>query len=127
MPATNHVIPLNIALLTVSDTRTRSEDSSGQYLEEQVIAAGHNLSERAICIDDIYQIRAKLSQWIAAPEIHAVITTGGTGFSGRDSTPEAISPLFDKDIEGFGELFRHISYTEIGTSTVHVKLAGQVF
>lgn len=121
MPATDHLIPLNIALLTVSDTRTLQEDSSGEYLQEQVIAAGHQLVERAICVDDIYQIRAKLSGWIANPEVHVVITTGGTGFSGRDSTPEAITPLLDKEIEGFGELFRHISYNEIGTSTVQSR------
>lgn len=125
MPASDAAIPLNIALLTVSDTRTLTEDTSGQYLEEQVLAAGHNLAAREICIDDVYQIRALISDWIANPEIHAIISTGGTGFSGRDSTPEAMSPLFDKEVEGFGELFRHLSYLEIGTSTLQSRsLAG---
>ena len=124
-PASDNAIPLNVALLTVSDTRSLEDDSSGTYLQEQIKSAGHSLADRQICKDDIYQIRAIVSQWILDPEIHSVISTGGTGFSGRDSTPEALSPLFDKKIEGFGELFRQLSYEEIGTSTVQSRaLAG---
>ncbi|MEQ8955540.1 MAG: molybdenum cofactor biosynthesis protein B [Porticoccaceae bacterium] len=118
-------IPLNIAILTVSDTRTLETDTSGDYLVEQAQAAGHQIIDRRICVDDIYIIRALISEWIANEKVHAVITTGGTGFSGRDSTPEALSPLFDKHIEGFGELFRQISFAEIGTSTIQSRaLAG---
>ncbi|MGV6807369.1 MAG: molybdenum cofactor biosynthesis protein B [bacterium] len=112
---------LNIAVLTVSDTRTPETDTSGQYLAEALAQEGHNLREGAIVKDDIYLIRAKISAWIADPDIHAVITTGGTGFSGRDSTPEAVEPLFDKTIEGFGELFRQLSYNEIGSSTIQSR------
>lgn len=117
--------PLSVAVLTVSDTRTTETDTSGDYLVEALEAAGHQRGERAIVRDDVYQIRAKLSAWIAAPDIHAVLITGGTGFSGRDSTPEAVRPLFDKDIDGFGEVFRALSYEEIGSSTVQSRaLAG---
>ena len=91
---------LNVAVLTVSDTRTHETDTSGQFLEESLLASGHQLADRAIVIDDIYQIRARLSSWIADTAVHAVLVTGGTGFSGRDSTPEAVLPLFDKTIEG---------------------------
>lgn len=123
--ATDVVQTLNIAILTVSDTRTEQNDTSGDYLAAAVQEAGHRVSARQIVIDDIYRIRAVLSQWIADPEINAVIITGGTGFSGRDSTPEAVSVLFDKTIEGFGELFRAISFDEIGTSTIQSRaLAG---
>jgi molybdenum cofactor biosynthesis protein B len=117
--------PLRIAVLTVSDTRTPENDSSGDYLAEALQAAGHQLADRRIVIDDIYQLRAVVSAWIADPTIDAIISTGGTGFSGRDSTPEALAPLFDKPIDGFGELFRHFSLAEIGTSTVQSRaLAG---
>lgn len=123
--ATGVAQALNIAILTVSDTRTEQNDTSGDYLAAAAQEAGHRVSARQIVIDDIYRIRAVLSQWIADSEINAVITTGGTGFSGRDSTPEAVSVLFDKSIEGFGELFRAISYDEIGTSTIQSRaLAG---
>ncbi|WP_432453018.1 MULTISPECIES: molybdenum cofactor biosynthesis protein B [unclassified Agarivorans] len=116
---------LNIAVLTVSDTRNEATDSSGQYLAEALQQAGHRLADKHIVIDDVYQIRAIVSQWIASSEIDCVISTGGTGFTARDNTPEAMSVLFDKDIEGFGELFRSISYQEIGTSTVQSRaLAG---
>lgn len=119
--------PLNIAVLTVSDTRTEANDTSGDYLSEALRAAGHQLAERKIVKDDIYQIRAVVSHWIADPAIHSVLITGGTGFSGRDSTPEAIAPLLDKTVEGFGELFRQISYEDIGTSTIQSRaLAGLV-
>ena len=109
---------VNIAVLTVSDTRTLDNDSSGAYLQQILQEEGHHLADRKIVIDDIYQMRAIVSAWIADPAVEVIITTGGTGFTGRDSTPEALAPLFDKHIEGFGELFRQLSYEEIGTSTV---------
>jgi len=112
---------LNIAVLTVSDTRNIETDKSGGYLISEVEAAGHQLAVRKIVIDDIYQIRAALSQWIADESIHSVIITGGTGFYGRDSTPEAITPLLDKTMPGFGELFRQVSYDEIGSSTIQSR------
>lgn len=117
--------PLSIAVLTVSDTRTVDNDTSGGYLIEALTAAGHKLADREVVPDDIYQLRAVVSGWIADPDIHAVLITGGTGFSGRDSTPEAITPLLDKHIDGFGELFRQLSWEEIGTSTIQSRaLAG---
>jgi molybdenum cofactor biosynthesis protein B len=117
--------PLNIAVLTVSDTRELATDTSGQYLSDVLTASGHTLAAREIVKDDIYQLRAVVSKWIASNDIQVVITTGGTGFSGRDSTPEALAPLFDKEVEGFGELFRHYSLLEIGTSTLQSRaLAG---
>ena len=123
--ATDTTTSLDIAILTVSDTRSARDDTSGDYLAAAAEAAGHRIGARQIVIDDIYRIRAVLSQWIAEPAIQAVVVTGGTGFSGRDSTPEAVSVLFDKHIEGFGELFRAISYEEIGTSTLQSRaLAG---
>ncbi len=112
---------LNVAVLTVSDTRTEDNDTSGAYLAESLAAAGHILSDKRIVIDDIYQIRAALSVWIADAGVDAVLVTGGTGFSGRDSTPEAVTPLFDKLIEGFGEVFRSLSYQEIGSSTIQSR------
>ncbi|MDG0980084.1 MAG: molybdenum cofactor biosynthesis protein B [Halieaceae bacterium] len=115
---------LGVSVLTISDTRTLETDTSGQYLVEQVKAAGHTLQDRFIVIDDVYQIRAKVSAWIADPEIQVILTTGGTGFSGRDSTPEALAPLFDKRIEGFGEVFRALSLQEIGSSTVQSRALG---
>jgi molybdenum cofactor biosynthesis protein B len=116
---------LNLAVLTVSDTRTLDDDASGQLLVDRITNAGHALADRAIVKDDVYAMRALLSQWIADDTIHGVITTGGTGFTARDSTPEAVTPLLDKHIEGFGELFRQLSYQEIGTSTVQSRaLAG---
>ncbi|MCV6605257.1 MAG: molybdenum cofactor biosynthesis protein B [Porticoccaceae bacterium] len=117
--------PLNIAVLTISDTRTPDTDTSGQLLADGIAESGHTLIDRDIVIDDVYKIRARLSQWIADENTHAVLMTGGTGFSGRDSTPEAVTPLFDKTVEGFGELFRQISLDQIGTSTVQSRaLAG---
>ena len=116
---------LNIAVLTISDTRGEDEDVSGRRLVEALTAAGHVNAEKAICRDDAYQIRAHLSRWIAAPEVDAVLSTGGTGITGRDGTPEAVRPLLDKEIEGFGEMFRVLSYEEIGTSTLQSRaLAG---
>ena len=116
---------LKIAVLTISDTRCFQTDSSGSWLQEAIENDGHELVDRKIVVDDIYQMRAIASNWIADEDIEVVITTGGTGFTGRDSTPEALAPIFDKHIEGFGELFRQLSYDEIGTSTVQSRcLAG---
>ena len=116
---------LNVAVLTVSDTRTADTDTSGAFLEDALRSAGHAVVDRQIVIDDIYQLRAVVSQWIADPGVEVVLTTGGTGFSGRDSTPEAVAPLFDKVIEGFGEVFRALSLDEIGSSTIQSRaLAG---
>jgi molybdenum cofactor biosynthesis protein B len=116
---------LKVAVLTVSDTRTQETDTSGAFLEEALRDAGHDIADRQIVIDDVYQLRAIVSQWIADPSVEVILTTGGTGFSGRDSTPEALAPLFDKAIDGFGEVFRALSLTEIGSSTVQSRaLAG---
>lgn len=118
-------IPLQIAVLTVSDTRTVETDTSGQYLAQALTGAGHQLADHQIVKDDIYQIRAIVSAWVASANVQSILITGGTGFSGRDSTPEAVSVLFDKTIDGFGELFRQFSVTEIGTSTLQSRaLAG---
>ena len=124
MSKSTKFIPLNIAVLTVSDTRTVDTDTSGGYLAEQVTLAGHHLSAHEIVIDDVYLMRAIVSTWVADDNIHVIITTGGTGFTGRDSTPEALIPLFDKQIDGFGELFRQLSYDDIGTSTVQSRCVG---
>ncbi len=119
------LIPLNVAVLTVSDTRTEANDTSGTTLVERIAAAGHTVVARTIVRDDIYAIRAQVSAWIAADGVEVVITTGGTGITGRDGTPEAVAVLLDKTIEGFGELFRAISYEDIGTSSLQSRcLAG---
>lgn len=116
---------LSIAVLTVSDTRTEATDKSGAYLVEQLRQTGHRVHEKAIVGDDVYAIRAIVSRWIAAADVDVVITTGGTGVTGRDGTPEAVAVLLDKELEGFGELFRAISYAEIGTSSLQSRcLAG---
>ena len=112
---------LSIALLTVSDTRSLKDDKSGDILSEFVATSNHSLIDRHLVKDDIYEIRAITSTWIANDNIQVIISTGGTGFTGRDSTPEAIEPLFDKQIDGFGELFRQISYEEIGSSTIQSR------
>ncbi len=112
---------LGVAVLTVSDTRSPSDDTSGQYLAEALQEAGHQLVGREIVKDDIYWIRAMVSAWIAEPGVEAVLVTGGTGFSGRDSTPEAVAPLFDKEIDGFGEVFRALSFQTIGSSTIQSR------
>lgn len=119
--ASDTLTPLHIAVLTVSDTRDESTDTSGGYLVEQAKQAGHKVVAKAICVDDKYKLRAQLSQWIADDNIQIVLSTGGTGFTARDTTPEAFTPLFDRTIEGFGELFRQISYNEIGTSTIQSR------
>ncbi len=124
-PADAGFKPLGLAVLTVSDSRGPSEDRSGDYLVGALREEGHQLVERRLVRDDIYQIRAVVSAWIAAPDVAVVLTTGGTGITGRDSTPEAVGPLFDKPIEGFGELFRQLSFEEIGASTIQSRaLAG---
>jgi molybdopterin adenylyltransferase len=112
---------LNIAVLTASDTRSLAEDSSGDYIQSSLEKAGHRCFERVLVKDDKYQLRAKVSAWIAEPNVNVIITTGGTGFTSRDSTPEALTPLFDKQVDGFGELFRHFSLAEIGTSTIQSR------
>lgn len=118
-------VPLNIAVLTVSDSRTLETDRSGALLAEAAAGAGHCLVERRVCIDDVYALRACLSAWIADPEVHCILTTGGTGLRQRDVTPEAVTPLLDCRIEGFGELFRACSFEEIGSSTLQSRtLAG---
>jgi molybdenum cofactor biosynthesis protein B len=118
-------IPLDIAVLTVSDSRTETDDKSGALLRDKAEASGHRVVAKEIAPDDIYQMRAVFSRWIADPRVQVVLTTGGTGITGRDSTPEAVAPLLDKQIEGFGELFRTVSFDEIGTSTIQSRaLAG---
>jgi molybdenum cofactor biosynthesis protein B len=117
--------PLRVAVLTVSDTRTEATDKSGALLVDRLKSAGHLLAAKTIVRDDIYAIRAIVSAWIADGQVEVVITTGGTGLTGRDGTPEAIAPLLDKEIDGFGELFRTISYEEIGASSLQSRcLAG---
>ena len=119
-------LPLNIAVLTASDTRTLEDDTSGQLLSDRLTEAGHQLTAREIVPDNIYLIRALVSQWIADESIDIVISTGGTGLTGRDGTPEAVEVLFDKKIQGFGELFRQLSYEEIATSTIQSRVTAGV-
>lgn len=122
---TRDFIPVTLAVLTVSDSRTEEQDKSGKLLVQRAVDAGHRLREKSLCRDDVYQIRSVVSRWIADPEIQLVLTTGGTGITGRDGTPEAIRPLLDKEIEGFGEMFRTVSFNEIGTSSLQSRaLAG---
>ena len=118
---TRQFIPLKIAVLTVSDTRDLAGDKSGATLAERVAKAGHTVADRAIVTDDVARIRAQVQKWIDDPAIEAVITTGGTGVTGRDVTPEALEGLFEKRIEGFGEVFRWISFQKIGTSTMQSR------
>jgi molybdenum cofactor biosynthesis protein B len=116
---------LHIAVLTISDTRTEETDTSGGLLRDRLITAGHQLADKQINPDDIYRIRATVATWIADANVQVVITTGGTGVTGRDGTPEAVSPLFDKTIDGFGEMFRALSWQDIATSTLQSRcLAG---
>nr|WP_228007105.1 molybdenum cofactor biosynthesis protein B [Cyanobium sp. LEGE 06143] len=118
-------VGLAIALLTVSDTRTLADDHSGAALLERLQAAGHRLADRQLVPDNRYRIRAVLSRWIADPAVQVVISSGGTGLTGRDGTPEAVAPLLDKTIDGFGELFRVLSFETIGTSSLQSRcLAG---
>ncbi len=125
MTTDRNFIPLNIAILVVSDSRTDADDLSGKTLAERANDAGHRVIEKKIVPDDIYQIRAAVSHWIAAAEVNVIITTGGTGVTGRDGTPEAVNPLLDKVLDGFGETFRMLSYQDIKTSTIQSRaLAG---
>ena len=119
-------LPLRISVLVVSDTRTEETDTSGKIFAERLTEEGHSLAEKCIVPDDIYQIRAVLSRWIVDPAVDIILTTGGTGLTGRDGTPEAVIPLFDKVIEGFGEMFRQISYDEISTSTIQSRVTAGV-
>ena len=119
-------IPVRIAVLAVSDTRSLADDRSGATLAEMIAEAGHELSERAIVKDDIAQIRAKVQGWIADPTVDVVITTGGTGFTGRDVTPEAVKPLFEKEIDGFSTVFHMISFQKVETSTIQSRACGGV-
>jgi len=119
-------LPVRIAILTVSDTRILESDSSGQILVDRLTAAGHILADRQILKDDAAAIAAQLRLWIAAPDVDAVISTGGTGVTGRDVTPEAFKQVLDKEIPGFGELFRWLSYQKIGTSTIQSRALGGV-
>lgn len=124
-------IPVNIAVLTVSDTRTIETDTSGAYIADRMTAVGHRIAARVIVIDSELKIRAQLAQWIADPGVDVVIATGGTGVTPRDVTPEALAPLVTKPIPGFGELFRQLSFEEIGTSTIQSRadaaLCGQTY
>lgn len=125
MSEAREFIPLRIAVLTASDSRTEDDDTSGRVLVERLEQAGHRLADKRIVPDDVYRIRAAVSGWIADADVQAVLTTGGTGVTGRDGTPEAVKPLLDKEIEGFGELFRMVSWDEIGTSSLQSRaLAG---
>lgn len=126
MDETKAFVPVRIALLTVSDTRTLAEDTSGDILEERIRSAGHVLAARTLLRDDREAIEAQLRTWIADPEIDVVITSGGTGLTGRDVMPEAMRAVIDKEIEGFGELFRMLSYASIGTSTMQSRALGGV-
>lgn len=121
MTAIDDKIPLGLCLLTVSDSRTLAEDASGDYLAGALQAEGHRLVERALLPDDRYALRALVSKWIADPAVDGILVSGGTGFTGRDSTPEALLPLLDKQMPGFGELFRAISFEEIGTSSLQSR------
>lgn len=121
MSASDEFIPLNLCVLTVSDTRTTDNDSSGDFLADALVEAGHRLHARAVLPDNRYQLRAQVSAWIADEAVDGILVTGGTGFTGRDSTPEALLPLFDKEMPGFGEMFRQLSHAEIGTSTLQSR------
>tara|TARA_B100000676_G_scaffold23533_1_gene20939 strand:- start:7055 stop:7573 length:519 start_codon:yes stop_codon:yes gene_type:complete len=117
--------PLNISVLTVSDTRTENDDKSGDLLVKRLSEEGHRVGEKKICPDNQYEIRAIVSRWISDENVNAILTTGGTGVTGRDGTPEAVIPLLDKVLNGFGEMFRFLSYEDIGTSTLQSRaLAG---
>lgn len=123
---TKPFLPVNIAIMTVSDTRTEADDTSGDRLKEMIEAAGHRIAARAIVRDETDAIVAKLREWIADPQVDAVISTGGTGLTGRDVTPEAFESVYDKKIEGFGELFRMLSYEKVKTSTIQSRATAGV-
>ena len=119
-------LPLSIAVLTISDTRSLEDDKSGATLAERLVAAGHRLAAREIVVDDVDAIRIVIKRWIADPDVDAIITTGGTGFTGRDVTPEAIEPLFEKKMDGFSIAFHMLSYAKIGASTVQSRATAGV-
>ena len=121
MSAATDFLPLSLCVLTVSDTRSAADDTSGDWLAAALAEAGHALHERAIVRDDVYAMRAVVSRWIADDAVHGILVSGGTGFTGRDSTPEALQPLLDKAMPGFGEMFRVLSFDEIGTSTLQSR------
>jgi molybdenum cofactor biosynthesis protein B len=123
---TKTFVPLGIAVLTVSDTRTLADDKSGDTLVQRLTTAGHRLADRAIVTDDVGHIQAQVKRWIAAPDVDVIITTGGTGFTGRDVTPEALEPLFEKRMDGFSTVFQMISFQKIGTSTIQSRATGGV-
>lgn len=131
MSANEQFTPLSLVVLTVSDSRTLENDTSGQFLVDALTEAGHRLHDRKLLRDDRYAIRAQVAAWIAEANVHGILITGGTGFTGRDSTPEAVLPLLDKEMPGFGELFRAISFEEIGTSSLQSRafagLSNQTF
>ncbi len=131
MKPDSEFMPMTLCVLTVSDTRTVENDSSGDYLVDALTTSGHRILERSLIKDDVYRMRAVVSQWIADERVHGILVTGGTGFTGRDSTPEAIEPLLDKLMPGFGEMFRAVSIEEIGTSSLQSRafagLANQTF
>jgi molybdenum cofactor biosynthesis protein B len=131
MSGNEQFTPLSLVVLTVSDSRTLENDSSGQFLVDALTEAGHRLHDRKLLRDDRYAIRAQVAAWIADANVHGILITGGTGFTGRDSTPEAVLPLLDKEMPGFGELFRAISFEEIGTSSLQSRafagLSNQTF
>jgi molybdopterin adenylyltransferase len=124
--ADRQFVPINIAVLTMSDTRTLAEDKSGSYLANAIAEAGHRVADRTLVKDDVSEIRRIVQAWIANPAVDCVITTGGTGFTGRDVTPEAIKPLFEKEIEGFAILFHMLSFQKVGTSTIQSRACGGV-
>jgi molybdenum cofactor biosynthesis protein B len=126
MDDTRPFIPLRIAILTMSDTRSAAEDKSGDTLAELATTSGHAVAARALLRDDADAIRAKVADWIADPDVDVVLTTGGTGFTGRDVTPEAVKPLFEKEIDGFAILFHHISFQSVGTSTIQSRACGGI-
>lgn len=123
---TRPFLPVRIAVLTMSDTRTQKEDKSGTLLAELIAASGHEVADRSLVADDVTAIQAQVSRWIDNPDIDVVITTGGTGFTGRDVTPEAVRPLFEKDIEGFSIVFHMLSFQKIATSTVQSRACAGV-
>ncbi|MEI2265278.1 molybdenum cofactor biosynthesis protein B [Erwinia sp. CGal63] len=119
--STAEFVPLNVAVMTVSDIRDASEDSSGDYLREALSEAGHQVLDHVLVKDNLYRIRAVVSSWIASTDVQVVIINGGTGFNSKNSTPEALLPLFDREIDGFGELFRMVSYEDIGGATIQSR------
>src|ERR687887_2092431 len=124
--ASRQFVPLKIAVLTMSDTRALEDDKSGATLVERIAKAGHTVAGRAIVPDDVEKIRAQVKEWIADPSIDVIITTGGTGFTGRDVTPEALEPIFEKKMDGFSEVFHRISYDKIGPPTIQSRATGGV-